>query len=133
MLYEVITIYFDKIVLDACQVTNPSIDPLREPMELRTYVGKKPEKLEFDYRITSYNVCYTKLLRCTTECSWGVYRRQGNKILTYPNRCGACLRCVSLCPRDAITVTLNQSCGREHPVWTPEVKQDVVTQRNNFV
>ncbi|MBA2851927.1 glutamate synthase domain-containing protein 2 [Methanococcus maripaludis] len=66
--------------------------------------------------------------RCTTECSWGVYRRHGNKILTYPNRCGACLRCVSLCPRDAITVTLNQSCGREHPVWTPEVKQDVVTQ-----
>ena len=26
-------IYYDKIVLDACQVTNPSIDPLREPME----------------------------------------------------------------------------------------------------
>lgn len=30
---------FDKLVLDACQVTNPSIDPLREPMELRTYLG----------------------------------------------------------------------------------------------
>ncbi|HOL41961.1 MAG TPA: 4Fe-4S binding protein, partial [Methanospirillum sp.] len=30
-------ILFDHLVLDACQVTNPSIDPLREPMELRTY------------------------------------------------------------------------------------------------
>ncbi|WP_406660644.1 glutamate synthase-related protein [Methanolobus sp. ZRKC3] len=40
-------IIFDRLVLDACQVTNPSIDPLREPMELRTYLGKKPSKLEF--------------------------------------------------------------------------------------
>ncbi|MDD1659510.1 MAG: alpha-hydroxy-acid oxidizing protein [Methanomicrobiales archaeon] len=39
-------IIFDRMVLDACQVTNPSIDPLREPMELRTYVGKKPSRLE---------------------------------------------------------------------------------------
>ena len=35
--------YFDRIVLDASQVTNPSIDPLREPMELRTYLGRKPD------------------------------------------------------------------------------------------
>src|SRR3990170_5228960 len=40
--------YFDKLVIDACQVTNPSIDPLREPMELRTYLGRKPERLEFE-------------------------------------------------------------------------------------
>ncbi len=39
--------YFDHMVLDACQVTNPSIDPLREPMELRTYLGSKPNTLEF--------------------------------------------------------------------------------------
>ena len=38
-------IIFDRLVLDACQVTNPSIDPLREPMELRTYLGKKPSSL----------------------------------------------------------------------------------------
>ncbi|PKL58841.1 MAG: FMN-binding glutamate synthase family protein, partial [Methanomicrobiales archaeon HGW-Methanomicrobiales-4] len=42
-------IIFDRIVLDACQVTNPSIDPLREPMELRTYIGKKPRQLELKY------------------------------------------------------------------------------------
>ncbi|MFQ5900521.1 MAG: glutamate synthase-related protein [Thermodesulfobacteriota bacterium] len=41
-------IYWDHIVLNASQVTNPSIDPLREPMELRTYLGSKPDSLEFD-------------------------------------------------------------------------------------
>jgi glutamate synthase domain-containing protein 2 len=40
-------ILFDHIVIDACQVTNPSIDPLREPMELRTYLGRKPDMLQF--------------------------------------------------------------------------------------
>jgi glutamate synthase domain-containing protein 2 len=39
-------IYWDHMVLNASQVTNPSIDPLREPMELRTYIGKKPERVE---------------------------------------------------------------------------------------
>lgn len=39
---------FDKLVLDACQVTNPSIDPLREPMELRTYLGRKPNSVEVE-------------------------------------------------------------------------------------
>ncbi len=36
-------IYWDHLVLNASQVTNPSIDPMREPMELRTYLGAKPE------------------------------------------------------------------------------------------
>ena len=40
--------YFDRMMLNASQVTNPSIDPLREPMELRTYLGRKPVKLELD-------------------------------------------------------------------------------------
>jgi len=40
-------IYWDHMVLNASQVTNPSIDPLREPMELRTFLGAKPERLEF--------------------------------------------------------------------------------------
>lgn len=35
--------YFDHILFDACQVTNPSIDPLREPMEIRRYLGRKPD------------------------------------------------------------------------------------------
>ncbi len=39
-------IYFDHLLLNASQVTNPSIDPLREPMELRTYLGRKPDRVE---------------------------------------------------------------------------------------
>lgn len=36
------TVYWDRILLNASQVTNPSIDPLREPMELKTFLGRKP-------------------------------------------------------------------------------------------
>jgi glutamate synthase domain-containing protein 2 len=41
-------VYWDHMLVDASQVTNPSIDPLREPMELRTFLGKKPDALQFD-------------------------------------------------------------------------------------
>lgn len=41
-------IYWDHLVLNASQVTNPSIDPLREPMELKTFLGRKPDTLEID-------------------------------------------------------------------------------------
>ena len=41
-------IYWDKMLINASQVTNPSIDPLREPMETRTFLGKKPGKIERD-------------------------------------------------------------------------------------
>ncbi|MFW5994146.1 MAG: glutamate synthase-related protein [Halanaerobiaceae bacterium] len=40
-------IYWDHLNLNASQVTNPAIDPLREPMELKTYLGRKPDGLEF--------------------------------------------------------------------------------------
>jgi len=41
-------IYFDKILINASQVTNPSIDPLREPMETRVFLGVKPQRIERD-------------------------------------------------------------------------------------
>lgn len=41
-------VYWDHLLLNASQVTNPSIDPLREPMELITYLGGKPDKLDID-------------------------------------------------------------------------------------
>jgi glutamate synthase domain-containing protein 2 len=41
-------IYWDHLVLNASQITNPSIDPLREPMELTTYLGRKPDQLVLD-------------------------------------------------------------------------------------
>ena len=36
-------VYWDRILINASQVTNPSIDPLREPMETKVYLGKKPD------------------------------------------------------------------------------------------
>ncbi len=38
--------YFDQILFNACQVTNPSIDPQREPMETVTYLGRKAKSLK---------------------------------------------------------------------------------------
>ena len=41
-------VYWDKILINASQVTNPSIDPLREPMETKAFLGQKPSKMERD-------------------------------------------------------------------------------------
>lgn len=41
-------VYWDKILLNASQVTNPPIDPLREPMETKTFLGKKSQKITYD-------------------------------------------------------------------------------------
>ena len=41
-------VYWDKILINASQVTNPSIDPLREPMETRVFLGKKPSAIRRD-------------------------------------------------------------------------------------
>ncbi len=88
-------IYFDHMLLNASQVTNPSIDPLREPMELRTFLGRKPDRVEvvdtpdgvkietqlgpqltletpvlfsaMSYGSISYNACLS-LARAATEC-----------------------------------------------------------------
>ncbi len=40
--------YFQHMLLNAAQVTNPSIDPLREPMELKTFIGRKPDMADMD-------------------------------------------------------------------------------------
>ncbi|MCW4028573.1 MAG: glutamate synthase-related protein [Candidatus Bathyarchaeota archaeon] len=94
--------YWDRLLLNASQVTNPSIDPLREPMEIRTYLGAKPDKLEvakengevvlktqltpqlcldtpimfsaMSYGAISLNV-HTALARAATEC--GTYWNTG--------------------------------------------------------
>ena len=34
-------VYWDRILINASQVTNPPIDPLREPMETKVFLGKK--------------------------------------------------------------------------------------------
>ena len=42
---KALPVYWDRILINASQVTNPPIDPLREPMETRVFLGKKPEKI----------------------------------------------------------------------------------------
>ena len=41
-------VYWDKILINASQVTNPPIDPLREPMETQVFLGKKPSAMKRD-------------------------------------------------------------------------------------
>ncbi len=41
-------VYWDKLLINASQVTNPSIDPLREPMETKTFLGKKRVSIKRD-------------------------------------------------------------------------------------
>lgn len=41
-------VYFNKILLNASQVTNPPIDPLREPMETRVFLGSKEVEIKRD-------------------------------------------------------------------------------------
>lgn len=41
-------LYWDRILINASQVTNPSIDPLREPMETRTFLGRKQTEIKRD-------------------------------------------------------------------------------------
>ena len=43
-------VYWDHLLLNASQVTNPSIDPLREPMETRVFLGSRPEILKVNER-----------------------------------------------------------------------------------
>ena len=39
-------VFWDKLLLNASQVTNPPIDPLREPMETQLWLGKRTAKTE---------------------------------------------------------------------------------------
>ncbi len=41
-------VYWDRILINASQVTNPPIDPLREPMETRTFLGARPNAVTRD-------------------------------------------------------------------------------------
>lgn len=41
-------VFWDKMLINASQVTNPPIDPLREPMETQLWLGKRTAKIERD-------------------------------------------------------------------------------------
>lgn len=38
-------VYWNRILINASQVTNPPIDPLREPMETRVFLGQRPQNI----------------------------------------------------------------------------------------
>lgn len=50
-------VYWDKLLINASQVTNPSIDPLREPMETKTFWAASPPTSAGIARGTSSPTC----------------------------------------------------------------------------
>jgi glutamate synthase domain-containing protein 2 len=66
--------------------------------------------------------------RCIESCPYGVFRREGDRILVSSRQCTACHRCIAMCPRDAITLTERPVDYRSHPVWTPGVRESIYTQ-----
>jgi len=48
--------YFDRLLINASQVTNPSIDPLRELMELVTFLGTKPDTIDIEQSSDGINL-----------------------------------------------------------------------------
>ena len=51
---------FDDLLLDACQVTNPSIDPLRETIETKVFLGRKPKEIDFNIDSDDFNTISLK-------------------------------------------------------------------------
>ena len=66
--------------------------------------------------------------RCIENCSYGVFRREGDKIVVNSRNCVACHRCLAFCPRDAIDIYEKPTDYRSHPVWTREIREAVFNQ-----
>ena len=62
-------VYWDKMLINASQVTNPSIDPLREPMETKVFLGKKDAEIRRDEN-GRIPVSYTHLLHSCWDPSF---------------------------------------------------------------
>ena len=43
-------VYWDRLLINASQVTNPPIDPLREPMETKVFLGSRNDEIRRDER-----------------------------------------------------------------------------------
>ncbi len=57
--------------------------------------------------------------RCVENCSYGVFRKEDNKIVVNSRNCVACHRCLAFCPRDAIDIYEKPTDYRSHPVLDP--------------
>ena len=86
-------VYWDKLLINASQVTNPSIDPLREPMETRIFLGRKspirfardsrgslitdvPPQLQLNVPILFSAMSYGSISLQRTRMRWPEPRRQ---------------------------------------------------------
>jgi glutamate synthase domain-containing protein 2 len=66
--------------------------------------------------------------RCIESCPYGVFRREGDRMVINSRQCTACHRCIAMCPRDAITLTERPVDYRSHPVWTAGVRESIYNQ-----
>jgi len=66
--------------------------------------------------------------RCVEECPYGVFRRNGERIMVNSRHCTACHRCIAMCPRDAINLQEQPVDYRSHPVWTRQVREAIYNQ-----
>ncbi len=66
--------------------------------------------------------------RCVENCSYGVFRNDGDAIRVNSRNCVACHRCSAFCPRDAISIYEKPTDYRSHPVWTREVRENIFNQ-----
>ena len=69
--------------------------------------------------------------RCIDNCSYGVFRREGQKIVVDSRKCTACHRCIAMCPRDAITLIEKPNDYRSHPLWTRDAREAIYKQANS--
>ncbi|MDD4300292.1 MAG: glutamate synthase-related protein, partial [Methanomicrobium sp.] len=87
-------------------------------------IGSTPVK----YKISIDNSQCMLCERCIENCSYEVFRREGQMIIPDSKKCTACHRCIAMCPRDAITLHEKPNDYRYHPVWTRDVREDIYKQ-----
>jgi len=87
-------------------------------------IGSVPVK----FRITVDNDRCMLCERCIENCSYGVFRREGQKIIPDSRKCTACHRCIAMCPRDAIDLEEKPNDYRSHPLWTREAREAIYNQ-----
>ena len=80
------------------------------------------------YRVTIDRDQCMECERCIENCSYGVFRRDGDRILINSRKCTACHRCLAYCPRDAISLEEYPCDYRNHPVWTRQTREAIYNQ-----
>lgn len=81
-----------------------------------------------NYDVTVDNAKCRLCGRCIENCSYSVFRKSGDRILTYPNNCVVCHRCIAYCPANAIKIEKVSTPYRAHPIWSEEVREDIYNQ-----